>query len=69
MLHTLKIIIWVFFLGLHFLYTTSYFSVKQDLAFLATKQQEQHSKFSMDQKNREAKLLEEEERKHAAKSH
>jgi len=60
-------------LAFHLLYTASYSPAKQDLAFLAAKQQEQCSKFAMDQKNREALfqekcLLEEEERKETAKS-
>jgi cell division septum initiation protein DivIVA len=61
-------------LALHLLYIASYGPVKKDLASLAAKQQEQRSKFAMDQKNREAllrekRLLEEEERKESAKFH
>jgi hypothetical protein len=45
-------------LQLHMTYSQSFGVVKQDTSFLAQKQQEQPSKFMMDQKNREALLKE-----------
>jgi hypothetical protein len=60
-------------LQLHTTYSKSFGVMKQDPSFLAQKQQEQRSKFMMDQKNREALLkkkqqFEDEERREAAKS-
>jgi hypothetical protein len=60
-------------LQLHLQYTQSYSTSQQNLTFLEAKQVEHKGKFETDQRNREShlkqkRLLEEEERKEAAKT-